>query len=454
MHETQPPFYIDGMTTPEAPDAIDTRVVLRAYAVLVSLAGFTLLAWGPMWLGTSLAGNPYGKALLIRLCGGVVLAAGCSAAGFAQIDDSTTRHRALLWFLLAHVMLLAIVASQLLTIGIPGPGDVVFYSLCAALILLFYFWQTDGYRAWDMFRQTPPAPERLRSEYEERIREAAGQEERNRLARDLHDSIKQQIFVMQTSAATAQARFGADPAGTRAALEQLRDAARDAMIEMEAMLDNLRAAPLENVGLIEALKKQCEALGLRTGMQVQCVPGDLPPSESLAPGAQQAIFRVAQEALANIGRHARARSVRVTLERRGRQVVLEIIDDGTGFEPGTAPQGMGLRNMQARAAALHGRLVVQSRPGGGTCVELSVPHTVRRDVAAYRRRVIVWASMMALFIVRVVVEVALFKRLMTTWVDLMYLLVTGVIFLRALVSYRRARNPGEIAPCLESPSRS
>ncbi len=445
------------MTTPEAPDAIDTRIVLRAYAVLASLFGFTLFAWGPMWLGTSLGGQPWAKAVLIRVAGAVIIAAGCSSAGFAQIDDPATRHRAFLWFVLAHAILLTIMALQLVAvgIGIPGPGDVSFYSLLAAVILLFYFWQTgDGYHAWDMFGQTRAATERLRSTYEEQIREAAGQEERNRLARELHDSIKQQIFVMQTSAATAQARFSADPAGTKAALEQLRDAARDAMIEMEALLDNLRATPLENIGLVEALKKQCEALGLRTGAQVAFLPGEMPPSESLAPGAQQAIFRVAQEALANIGRHARAASVRVTLGRRNRHLALAIEDDGTGFDTVAVAQGMGLTNMQARATTLNGRLVVHSRRGGGTRVELSVPYTVRRDVAAYRRSVFVWASVMALFVVRVVVEVALFKRLMTTWADLMFLFVTGVIFLRVLVSYHHARKHSETAPCLESPSPS
>jgi signal transduction histidine kinase len=181
------------------------------------------------------------------------------------------------------------------------------------------------------------ATEQVRTRYEQQIRQAAGQEERNRLARDLHDSIKQQIFVIQTAAATVQARFEADRDGARSAIEQVRRSAREAMAEMEAMLDQLRAAPLENNGLVEALKKQCEALEFRSGARVELKLGDLPPNESLAPGAHQAIFRVAQEALANIGRHARPKRVMVQLDAAGGNVRLAIQDDGSGFDSNSSP---------------------------------------------------------------------------------------------------------------------
>ena len=140
----------------------------------------------------------------------------------------------------------------------------------------------------------------LRSRYEQEIRRAAAQEERNRLARDLHDSVKQQLFVIQTAAATAQERFHNDPTGAHDAIDAVRRAAREALGEMEAMLEGLNANPLENTGLVEALKKQCEALGYRTGAQVSCECGPLPASETLPPGTHQAIFRTAQEALANV----------------------------------------------------------------------------------------------------------------------------------------------------------
>ena len=113
-----------------------------------------------------------------------------------------------------------------------------------------------------------PAIGRLRSAYEEQIRQAARQEERARLARDLHDAVKQQLFVIQTAGATAQARLSTDIDGARAAVDQVRAAAREAMTEMEVMLDQLQGAPIENAGLLAFLKKHCEALGFRTGAEV------------------------------------------------------------------------------------------------------------------------------------------------------------------------------------------
>ncbi len=450
------------MNTPASPDVIDTRLVFRVYAVLVALTGFVLFAWGPMWVGTSLAGNPHGKALIVRFIGGCIMAAGCSAAGFAQIDDRRCRHRALLWFLAAHLVLVFVFITQITGPGIPGPGDLVFWSLLATAILLFYFWQTgDGYRAGgflaftELFGSDGPSTDQLRSEYEDRIREAAGQEERNRLARELHDSIKQQIFVMQTSAATAQARFDSDPQGARSALEQLRDAARDAMTEMEAMLHSLRATPLENIGLVEALKRQCEALQLRTGTLVEFEAGPLPASTAFAPGAQQAIFRVAQEALGNIGRHARARSVRVTLGGGDGRVALQVHDDGAGFDLLAPRAGMGIRNMQARAAALDGHLAVETKPGGGTTVRLLVPYArPAADIGDYRRRVIGWSVLLGLFGVRLVAQIVWAHQLSIVWPDLMFLLTVGVIFARVVNAYRRARQLRENVACLESPSHS
>ena len=178
--------------------------------------------------------------------------------------------------------------------------------------------------------------------------------------RDLHGSIKQQLFVIQTAAATVQARFERGPEGAKTALEQVRSSAREAMAWMEAMLDQLRAAPLGNAGLVEAVKKQCEALGFRTGARVEFKLGTLPPGEALAPGAQQAILRVAQEALANVGRHAHARNVTVALDATGHRFELWVRDDGSGFDQNQASGGMGIANMHARAEEFDGTLEVGS----------------------------------------------------------------------------------------------
>jgi signal transduction histidine kinase len=227
---------------------------------------------------------------------------------------------------------------------------------------------------------------------EQQIREAAAQEERNRLARDLHDAVKQQIFAIQTSAATAEARMDTDPAGTREALMQVRQSAREAMAEMEALLSQLRVAALGNTGLVEAIRKHCEALAFRTGASVVVEVAPWPDEDALPSGAHQTIFRIVQEALANVGRHARAQHVRVAMDASSQCVEVTVQDDGTGFDAMQVPGGMGLHNMRARAAEIGGMIDVGRAAGGGTVVALSVPFQTQDEVRYLRRQALAFAA--------------------------------------------------------------
>jgi signal transduction histidine kinase len=233
---------------------------------------------------------------------------------------------------------------------------------------------------------------RLRSRYDAQIRNAARVEERSRLARDLHDAVKQQLFVIQTAAATTEVRFDSDPAGARDALAHIRTAAREATTEMEALIDELQATPLENVGLVEAMKKQCEALRFRTGATVDLDIGTLPPSDGVLPGTHDAIYRVGQEALANIARHARAKHVNVSLARQGPRIRLRVADDGRGFDPAVSTGGMGQRNMRMRAADIGGDVRVTSTPGAGTEVIFEAP--IRSNATAKPWREAVFAGLL------------------------------------------------------------
>jgi signal transduction histidine kinase len=381
-------------------DAVDTRVVFRAYAFIAWIGGGLLLLFGPYFFPLALAGYPRADGLVVRIAGAAVVAAGCLAFPFTRVEDPNARRYALGWWSAGHLQVLSMVGVGVLgRLGEPGPGaQIALGSLLTAAILFWHFNQTgDGIPHGGLPSHTPlfgdPAQasvQRLRSTYEEQIRLAASQEERNRLARDLHDSVKQQIFAIQTSAATAQARFSADQAGAGEALRQVRESAREAMAEMEAMLDQLRAAPLENIGLVEAVKKQCDALRFRTGAEVTFTAGSLPPSHSLPPGAQEVVLRVAQEALANVGRHARATHVAVTLDSTERSLQLRVEDDGVGFDAGKSSSGMGLDNMRSRAASTGGTLALTTRPGSGTLLRLSIPRAAPEtdDIGYYRRRVV------------------------------------------------------------------
>lgn len=451
------------MDSTSRPDFTDTRTVLWVYAAIAAAAGLVIGTRAVPGLTTTLPSGPEATRLFFALLGSTVLSAGCVAAGLAQVEEPRGRHRALGWFVAAHL-----VASVVLCLlGAAKPPTVGFSVLLGTTFLLSYFWQYgDGYRQVagagliDLFGRHTQSADHLRSAYEERIRATASQEERHRLARELHDSIKQQIFAMQTAAATAQARMEADPAGAKEALDRLRDSGREAMTEMEAMLDSLQSAPIENVGLVEAIKKQGEALQLRSGAQVAYEFGLLPPSERLQPGTQQAVFRVAQEALANVGRHARAAHVRVLLGYQSGEVVLRIEDDGAGFAAAgpSATAGMGLASMRARAHAFNGTLSVRSAPGEGTAVTLGIPvgddPPAGAAVARYRRHAIAWgvnALLLGLILTGDWILNAVPRSL-----PLLLALIGAylVIALHAFVEGYRVRRRMESATWTKSPSRS
>jgi signal transduction histidine kinase len=324
-----------------------------------------------------------------------------------------------------------------------GLGEKAAELLSVVVFVLFYVWATSegefarGVLTSLFWSDNPNSADRLRSQYEQQIREVARQEERNHLARDLHDSIKQQIFVIQTAAATAQARFDGDPAGARLALDQVRGSAREAVTEMQVMLDQLRAVPLENAGLVESLKKQCEALGFRTGARVEFKLGDLPPTEALPPGAHEAILRAAQEALANVGRHARAGTVLVSLGSVHGHVELRIQDDGAGFDPNQSDQGQGIPNMRARAEEFGGKFYLASGLGNGTSVAFSIPYTAGETPREYRRRAVEWGVLLVISI------------LVLAWTKSGGMAATSVVaavgLVRYTVAYRRARLRSEAA---------
>lgn len=272
---------------------------------------------------------------------------------------------------------LAIVLTTLLS---PTSSWGLFMGVTQAYILL----PMAGALAWASRRPLSPSeaaaelaalqiPDEIRQALLQQVSEAAAQEERNRLARDLHDSIKQQLFSINVGTATAQERWERDPEGARAALQDVRRSVREAMVEMQAMLHQLRPQALASSGLIEALREQCEALGYRTGAAVSLELGEPVPDDRLPPGAQETLFRIAQEALGNVARHARARRVLVRLGREGDAVHLRVEDDGQGFELGAESSGMGLRNITERMEPFSGTLDIVSTPGVGTVLRVAIP---------------------------------------------------------------------------------
>ena len=250
------------------------------------------------------------------------------------------------------------------------PGRIIFGAAWTVVVVA---WSSRYYYARLRVREREVLD--LRENLLAQARDTAAQQERNRLARELHDSIKQQVFSIHMSAAAVEARWEADPEGAREALGDVRRSAREAMAEMNALLQQLSPAPLEKVGLVQALRDQCEALGYRTGAEVVVEFGELPADDWLPAGAQDSLFRVAQEALSNVARHARAAYVRLYLGQPGGAgpLIMEIRDDGQGFEMETVKGGMGLQNIRQRVQALEGKLGLDSAPAGGTTLRVTIP---------------------------------------------------------------------------------
>jgi len=205
----------------------------------------------------------------------------------------------------------------------------------------------------------------------ERAGEKAGELERARLARELHDSVAQALYGITLGAKTARATLERDPEKTRASLDYTIRLAEGGVSEMKALLFSLRPDALEEGGLVAALTQQAHALGARHGLTVHTA---LEREPALTPEAQAAAYRVAQEALHNVVKHARAREVWLSVTQHGGAVTVEVRDDGRGFDPLRLPGGtLGQRSMRERAQGAGGSLRVESAPGEGTRVTLTLP---------------------------------------------------------------------------------
>ncbi|MFF9409559.1 GAF domain-containing sensor histidine kinase [Streptomyces anandii] len=207
----------------------------------------------------------------------------------------------------------------------------------------------------------------------ERSRELTIAEERSRLAHELHDAVSQKLFSLRLTAQAAAALVDRDPARAKGELQQVAALAAEAADELRAAVVELRPAALDEDGLVATLRTQIQVLDRAHTARVTFAAHGF---RALPAAQEEALLRVAQEALHNALRHADPQHVDVTLDRRGCGAVLRITDDGTGFDPRTvrrAGRHLGLVSMRDRASGVGGRLTVESAPGKGTAVEMEVP---------------------------------------------------------------------------------
>jgi two-component system nitrate/nitrite sensor histidine kinase NarX len=197
-------------------------------------------------------------------------------------------------------------------------------------------------------------------------------EERQRLARDLHDSVTQSLYGITLHAEAATRLLASDDVATAVDyLRELQETAQEALEEMRLLIFELRPAILEQAGLVAALQARLDTVEghakLTSTFTVEDV-GRLPAR------IEQELYRIAQEALNNVLKHAHPQCVSVTLRQAQSTLILEITDDGVGFDPAMARErgGLGLSGIEERVLLLGGRLTLQSAPGAGTRVRMEL----------------------------------------------------------------------------------
>jgi signal transduction histidine kinase len=192
------------------------------------------------------------------------------------------------------------------------------------------------------------------------------------LARELHDSVSQALYGISLGAHTACTLFErGEAARLQEPLRYVLSLAETALTEMRALIFELRPETLENEGLVNALSKQMQVLAVRHHLTVQT---ELCAEPDVSFEIKQTLYRIAQEALHNIVKHAQAHTVTLHLEAHGEELILTVRDDGQGFDAGESfPGHLGLHSMRERARKPGGTLTIESAPGEGSCITARLP---------------------------------------------------------------------------------
>ncbi len=215
----------------------------------------------------------------------------------------------------------------------------------------------------------------------EQAQQLAVVEERNRLARDLHDSVTQSIYSLTLLAEAGQRMIQVgDTAVIQHNQERLSSIAQQALQEMRLLVFELRPLDLRQAGLVSTVEHRLEVVERRAGVDAKFTVADLP---ELPQDVEEALYRIAHEALNNALKHAQATAVSVTIHSDSDRITLEVYDNGRGFETAVGERlgGLGLVSMRERAEMLNGRLAITSSPEDGTTVCAEIPLRVERETA-------------------------------------------------------------------------
>lgn len=203
------------------------------------------------------------------------------------------------------------------------------------------------------------------------------EEERHRIARELHDSVSQQLFAAMMLLATLTEEDDVDPEIVHQQLGRIEEIVNEAQIEMRALLLHLRPVKLENQSLKNGIIGLLKELENKVNMAIHWQVDDI----HLRPGNEDDLFRIVQEIISNTLRHARAKSLEVYLKDYSSQISLRIIDNGVGFDPTLQKNhgNYGLQNIRERVESMGGKLSIVSFKGKGTTVDIRIPKTLMEE---------------------------------------------------------------------------
>lgn len=251
------------------------------------------------------------------------------------------------------------------------PGSLPFMFLYAAGIIFVAAFSLSTLSAEASRRRSEALLAELQT-YAGQAEALAIAQERNRLARELHDSVAQTLYGLTLQAEAANRKLAAGQLEAVADyLNFFRDSAQQTLAETRLLIFELRPPILDEVGLTAALQARLEAVESRSGLDYEL---DLAEVERLPSQVETGLYRIALEALNNILKHAQASRVNLSLQQNGERIRLEIKDDGVGFDPeARLPHGYGLQGMRERAEQLGGSFKLQSKPQGETMITVEVP---------------------------------------------------------------------------------
>ena len=247
----------------------------------------------------------------------------------------------------------------LATRGTEGLYAIVFYAI--AFVVSGFF----GYTIQQVERERDRNQQLVQElqDTQRKLQELAVVEERNRLARDLHDSVKQQVFAISMQLSAARASLS-ETDGAYRSVVQAETLAQQAGAELTTLIHQLRPAVLEKQSLAEAVRAHVSDWMRQNAMETEMSVGEV----SVSSECEQVLFRVLQEALANVARHSQSNKVWVRLGSENDHVALTVEDNGVGYDAERITKGVGLDSMKERLASVGGRLEVSSRRSQGTKV--------------------------------------------------------------------------------------